>query len=225
LLLLWMLLTRGVQPSRLVVMVAIWGITVGTVISPWIMRNWLVLGAPTLLKTNFGKELFTGNSSFSSGANDRTEMAQTFAALDQNELAQYRGQSELVYNRYLRDKALEWIWEHPFAFLSLTAHRVWYFWGWIPRLGQKSWLHLAYFGPLLTVALYGLVQGVRHRRQLAPIWLFLLVYPLPYYLTHVARGRYRYPVEPLVVLLAAIPLAIWFRHALLPARKREAFDG
>jgi hypothetical protein len=102
-------------------MVAIWGVTVGTVISPWIMRNWLVLGAPTLLKTNFGKELFTGNSSFSSGANDRTEMAQTFAALDQNELAHYRDQSELVYNRYLRDKALEWIWAHPFGFLSLTA--------------------------------------------------------------------------------------------------------
>jgi hypothetical protein len=34
-----------------------------------------------------------------------------------------------------------------------------------------------------------------------------LIYPLPYYLTHVARGRYSYPVEPFVVLLAAVPLA------------------
>ncbi|HXH09761.1 MAG TPA: hypothetical protein VNP04_08385 [Alphaproteobacteria bacterium] len=225
LLLLWMLLTRRGQPAKLGVMVAIWGITAATVVSPWIVRNWLVLGSPTLLKSNFGKELFTGNSPFSSGANDRTEMARTYAALDQNEFTYYQRQPELVYNRYLRDKALEWIRAHPFAFVSLTARRVSYFWGRIPTLGQRSWLHVAYFGPLLILALYGLVHGVRRRHPLAPIWLFLLVYPLPYYLTHVARARYRYPVEPLVVLLAAIPLAVWSWQARQPAREHEALSG
>jgi hypothetical protein len=33
---------------------------------------------------------------------------------------------------------------------------------------------------------------------------------MPYYLAHVNHGRYSYPVEPLVLLLAASFIAIWF---------------
>jgi 4-amino-4-deoxy-L-arabinose transferase-like glycosyltransferase len=211
LLLLWMLVARRVQLSRLVFLVVLWGITAGLVTSPWMIRNWVALDSPRLGKSNLGQELFTGNSSFSSGANDRTEMAQTFAALDQKELAYYRSQPELAYNQYLQNKALDWIRANPFRFLSLTARRIWYFWVDNPSLGSESWLRLTYFGPFLILAMYGLWYEIRRWWQLAPIWFFLLLYPLPYYLTHVAHGRYSYPVEPLVVLLAAIPVSLWLR--------------
>jgi hypothetical protein len=81
-----------------------------------------------------------------------------------------------------------------------------------PRLGTESWVRLAYFGPLILLAFCGHWYGKRHWWELAPLWLFILVFPLPYYVTHVDRGRYSYPVEPLVVLLAAIPLAAWYSH-------------
>jgi 4-amino-4-deoxy-L-arabinose transferase-like glycosyltransferase len=211
LLLLWMLIARRVQLTRLMFLVVLWGITAGLITSPWMIRNWVVLDSPRLGKSNLGQELFTGNSSFSSGTNDRTEMAQAFAALDQKELAYYQGHSELAYNQYLQNKALEWIKANPSRFLSLTARRIWYFWVVNPSLGSESWLRLIYFGPFLILALYGLCYEIRRWWQLAPIWFFLLLYPLPYYLTHVARGRYSYPVEPLVVLLASIPVSLWLR--------------
>jgi hypothetical protein len=229
LLLLWMLLARRVQVSRLVFLVALWGLTAGVVTSPWMMRNWLAVGSLQPLKSNFGLELFKGNSPFSSGINDRDEVAQTFAALNQKELAYYRSQSEVVYYHYLRDKALDWIREHPFGFLSLTVQRIWYFWIFNPGLGWESGVRLAYFGLFIMLALCGLRYATGRRRHLAPIWLFLLIYPLPYYLTHVTHGRYSYPVEPLVVLLAANSVAVWVgslydrrRHSEYEAMDRRA---
>lgn len=208
LLLLWMLFARGVELPRFVALVIVWGVAAGVVVSPWALRNWLVLGSPQILKANLGLELFLGNNPFSSGATRQEEQA--FAALDQEEYAYYRAQPERVYYRYLQNKALEWIRAHPFRFLQLTAQRFWYFWGRTPEHDRSSWLHLTWYGPLAVLALYGLWLCVHRRRPLAPVWLFLLVYPLPYYVTQMTYYRYRYPVEPLVVLLAAAPLAVWF---------------
>jgi len=209
-LLLWMLFAWRVKLPRFVVLVVVWGITAGVAVSPWAARNWVVLGSPRVLKSNLGAAFFTGNNPFSSGANDRTEIKQAFAAHEGKALNKSRGGSELAYQGHLQKKGLEWIWANPFSFLQLTAQRIWYFWVWIPRLGWKSLVHLAYFGPFAVLALCGLWHGLRRKWHLAPVWLFLLVYPLPYYVTFVSRGRYRHPVEPLIVLLAAIPLAVWF---------------
>lgn len=210
LLLLGTLFARKVKLSRLVVLVIVWGITAGVMVSPWMVRNSLVLGSPRLVKSNAGEALFTGNNPFSSGANDRAEIRQAFAALDQEELEYYKSQSEIVYYNYVRNKALEWIRAHPMQFLHLTALRISYFWVWIPKGGWKSWVHLAYFSPLVILGVYGLWLNRRRGWDLAPVWLFLVVYPLPYYVTFLRHGRYSYPVEPLVLLLAAVPLAIWF---------------
>jgi 4-amino-4-deoxy-L-arabinose transferase-like glycosyltransferase len=214
LLVLWMLFARGIEISRLVALVVAWGIVAAVVVSPWAIRNWYVMGSPRIVKSNFGGALFYGNNSFASGAPTEAEVDQAFASLDQEELSYFswnpitrKGQPELAYNRYLRNEALEWMRANPFKFLHLTAKRIWYFWVRIPK--KKSWLHVALFGPFAVLALYGLLYGLRRRWHLAPVWLFTLVYPLPYYVTHIPVYRYRYPVEPFVVLLAAIPLAIW----------------
>ena len=214
LLFLWVLFRQRMALRQLSACLALWVVVAGVVVSPWVIRNWLALGVPRLVKSNLGLELFTGNHSFASGTNDRKEMAQAFAALDQEELEHYRAQPEVVYYQYLKSKALEWIQAHPSRFFWLTVRRVWYFWVVISPQGREAWFHLAWYGPFAVLALFGL-WSVRHRLwSLVPIGLFLLVYPLPYYLTHVARYRYRYPVEPMVILLAAIPLAIWFGRYL-----------
>jgi hypothetical protein len=216
LLLLWMLVARRVQLSRFVRLSAIWGITAVAVMSPWMIRNGRTIGSFQFLKSNFGLELFVGNSSVSSGRDSHAKAQPTFATLDQQELAFYKAQTKAVYYRYLRDKAIEWVRGHPVEFLLLTARRAWYFWVFNPSLGSHSWLRLSYFGTFLVIALCGFSYAVRHWRDVMPIWLFLLVYPLPYYLTNMARGRYSYPVEPFVVLLAAISMTLWLRRKNAP---------
>ena len=56
---------------------------------------------------------------------------------------------------------------------------------------------------LLILAYLGVVFGLKRRAGLGLPLLFLLTYPVPYYLTHVDIPRYRFPVVPLVMLLAS----------------------
>jgi hypothetical protein len=224
LLLLWVLITHRPRSAQMVSALAIWGLTAAAVTSPWVLRNFYVTGSPRLLKSNLGLELFVGNNSFSSGEHNRAEAAKAYAALDQAELDYHRNQSEDIYFQYLKSKALEWIKSHPVEFVKLTALRVRVFWTRTTKFGLRSWLHFAYFGPFVALALCGLWYS-RHRWwSFAPVWLFLLIYPLPYYLTHVSRSRYRYPVEPFVVLLAAVALTVWFERRHLHTKQEPGDD-
>jgi 4-amino-4-deoxy-L-arabinose transferase-like glycosyltransferase len=202
LLLIWMLLARRVPWSRLIVSVAVWTIAAGVVTSPWIARNWAVLGSPVLLKTNLGAELFVGTATTSRGA--------IFRALDKTQVEYHREQSEVAYNRYLLSKALERIVKNPLLFVAATGLRFVQFWVVNPRLGSETFVRLTYFGPFLLLAFYGIYCFRKRHWQLTPIFLFLLVYPVPFYVIHVDRGRYSYPVEPFVLLLAAAAVAAWY---------------
>lgn len=220
LLFLWMLhrckLTRGW--IRLAV---VWTITAGVIASPWAVHNWLVLGTPTVIKPSFGLELFFGNNPHSTGGEIERERQQALAALNQEERAYYEGLSENAYFDYLGKKALDWIRMHPKEFVQLSAKRLWYFWGKFPSSGPEMWyryhqVQLVWYVPIALLAVYGFWHSIRRRRDFVPIWLFLLVYPIPYYVTHVQQYRYRYAVEPFLVLLAAIPVTIWFVHMEKP---------
>jgi hypothetical protein len=206
-----------VRLQRWIVLSGLWIITAGVVVTPWGIRNYMVLGTSGILKSNPGMELFFGNNPYSTGGGINKEREQALDALDQEELIYHRRQAEHVYFSYLQKHALEWIRQNPFRFFQLSAKRIWYFWGKFPSSGPGpwrtyTWIQFVWYAPLVLLALYGCWYSIRRRLNLTPIWLFLLVYPLPFYITHVQLYRYRYPVEPFLLLLAAIPLTIWFER-------------
>ncbi|MGH7543561.1 MAG: ArnT family glycosyltransferase [Gemmatimonadota bacterium] len=197
LLALWAAYRGARNPAGLIGRFGAWAVVFLVVCSPWLVRNWSIWGTPLLAKSNLGLELVLGNAS---------ELRKT--------VGQEQMGNEMESQRVLRDLALRWIRQHPERFARLTLRRVVYFWGGNPGFGPEFFLRLMYFVPLLFLAIVGLWRGLREKRVMTPLWLFLLVYPLPYYVTHVGHGRYIYPVEPIVVLLAALPLAVlWGRRA------------
>jgi hypothetical protein len=210
-----MLYIWKVRFQRVIALSVLWIVTAGVVVAPWGIRNYLVLGTSEILKSNFGMELFFGNNPYSTGGGIDKEREQALDALDHEELVYHRRQAEHIYFGYLKKHALEWIRENPFRFFQLSIKRVWYFWGKFPSSGPGpwrtyTWIQFAWYGPLFLLALYGCCYSIWRRWNLTPIWLFLLIYPLPFYITHVQLYRYRYPVEPFLLLPAAIPLTIWF---------------
>jgi hypothetical protein len=224
LLLLWIMYACKLTLKEWIFNGVIWFIVFAVFVSLWGIRNYLVLGTPGILKSNFGLELFFGNNPYSTGGGIDKERYQALDALDQEESDYYRKQSEHAYYGYLQKKALEWIQHNPFKFLKLSAKRVWFFWGKFPSSGpgpwkRHTWMQLVWYAPVALLALYGIWYCIGRRWDLIPIWLFLLVYPLPFYITHVQLYRYRYPVEPFLVLLAAIPLTIWFTRCWGPIKK------
>jgi len=226
LLLLWMMYASKLTLNKWILSGIIWFIAFGICVSPWGIRNYLVLGTPAILKSNFGLELFFGNNPYSTGGGIDKERYQALDALDQEESDYYRKLSEHAYFGYLQKKALEWIRQNPVKFLQLSVKRIWFFWGKFPSSGpgpwnRHTWKQVVWYVPIALSALYGILFCIGRRRDLIPIWLFLLIYPLPFYITHVQLYRYRYPVEAFLVLLAAVPLAIWFTHFWSRLREKQ----
>jgi 4-amino-4-deoxy-L-arabinose transferase-like glycosyltransferase len=222
LLLVWMLWVQRAQLAMFAGSLVVAGVALAAVISPWAAHNWIHQGYPMIVKSNFGEAVFLGNNSLASGETTRAERLRAYSTLDPEELKHYQSQPERVADRYFLKQAARWISDNPLRFAELTLERIGYFWMVNTSKGRKAWLRIAYYGPLLMLAVFGLWIG-RHRLwDLAPLWLFMLVQPLPYYVTHVAAGRYSYPVELIVVSLAAVPIAMCFRRDSIAVSPRRA---
>jgi hypothetical protein len=171
------------------------------------------LGAPILLRDNFGLELAFGNYP---GAVDPADprLAYWTRMTDIQTMhlteAQLRAAGgEVAYYRALGQTAWEWIDAHPWDFLTLCGRRFVEFflpprWFWSPysaapeRLSglRQSIVWLAALGGLAT-----LVAMAPFRRPYAYILAAIIAYSLPYVLTHTDL-RYRYPISTLLIFCA-----------------------
>lgn len=179
---------------------------------PWMARNAAVVDA-FALRPNFGVELMIGNHDGATGRPEPTKYHPSHVAAER---ARYLELGEGAYARECMGRALEWIRAHPDRFAALTVRRLVYFWiGEPPWLDARasggvgaardplSWIKFAAFaasgaGALVALALlrdlgrgrWTLVAGV------------LLLFAAPYAVTHVSE-RYRFPLDPLIVVLDA----------------------
>ncbi|MCC7013597.1 MAG: hypothetical protein IT454_13620 [Planctomycetes bacterium] len=181
------------------------------VCAPWLLRNQLVLGAFSL-RPNFGVELRIGNHA------DATGRPQPFLYHPSHvarELELYRELGEVAYARENTERAMHWIRSDPRAFVALCAKRVMLFWlgetptsdarrapGVAPASDPASWIKFVAYAAVGLAGLAGLAASGWTRDARLIAGGVLLLFGAPYYLSHVSE-RYRFPIDPLLVLLAA----------------------
>lgn len=189
----------------------------GAVTFPWMLRNSLSVGNFSL-RPNLGVELRIGNHDRAMG---HPEPFKHHPSHVEAELNLYLRSGEAEYCAENARRALAWIRTHPRQFVELSVRRTAQFWmGEPPTVDPRmeagrsaakdpaSWVKFvsyALVGALGVVALGGL-RLVREVRIL--LALSLLCFGGPYYVTHVSE-RYRFPLDPLLVLLAAALLVQW----------------
>jgi Dolichyl-phosphate-mannose-protein mannosyltransferase len=168
------------------------------VFAPWPVRNARVLHAFIPLRSNFGYELWQGNHPGATGVFD----ASLEPLGNKQEYANYAAKGEVAYMRNKATLARLYIRAHPGEFIRLSAERVARFWtgaGFAVNSGVIE-LH-AVMTSLL--GLTGLAVLCRRRCALAMLFLLpLLVFPLPYYITH-PEFRFRLVLDPLLTILSA----------------------
>ena len=169
------------------------------VYSPWPMRNACVFHAWIPTRTTIGFELWMGNRP---GATGFLEQA-LFPTYNRTELASYRAAGEVRYMNQKSELAAEYIRAHPVVFLRMTLVRATRFW---TGSGNREGSPFFVFHGLLTALLGGaglLCLLCSADRKIAPVLLLpLILFPLPYYLTH-AEFRYRLVLDPVLVVLSA----------------------
>jgi hypothetical protein len=194
------------------------------ILSPWIVRNFLVFGRFIPLRSNAGLELRIGNNPAADG---RTFGPDLWPQLDtdargpfrpyhpQNNPAQRQRLEKMGEPAFMDEMARaarEWIAANPTRFVVLCLRRFRLFWlpsmdGWFP--GTPFALARSVFMDavgLFTLLGLGTMVVSKHPYR----WCFLATafgLCLPYLITHVST-RYTLPVYPLSLLLACEFLAV-----------------
>jgi hypothetical protein len=192
-------------------------------VTPWALRNAQVLGAPVLLRSNFGLELALGNYPGAvSGATPAETFEQRLKAIHPYHSAAARAEivrmgGEVAYSKALGAQAEHWIVAHPAQFVLLSLRHLgelffpqsWqmYFNGWdqmrAPRAIVMSMIDL--------LGLLGLAMGLYARRPgYAMLTLFITLSALPYAIVQPVP-RYTFLIYGLLAFLAAELLVRLFK--------------
>jgi 4-amino-4-deoxy-L-arabinose transferase-like glycosyltransferase len=182
------------------------------VFAPWPLRNAGVLHVFIPLRSNFGYEVWQGNHPGARSVFDGTNEPLS----NNREYRNYATMGEAGYMRYKGRLARDYIRTHPGEFIKLSAERVARFWtgsGFAVNSGVVE-LH-AILTSLLGLA--GLAVLCKQRRAVAVLFFLpLLIFPLPYYITH-AEFRFRLVLDPLLTILSA--------YAITELGTVQAFKG
>jgi asparagine N-glycosylation enzyme membrane subunit Stt3 len=211
----------GGSARRRLAAVALATLTVTVVIGPWLMRNHQQFGRP-YLRSNLGLELKLGNSAAAwrgyLEGQEGSPWLRGHPSVVSEELERFVTMGEAAYVQEALGDALTFIREHPAKFLRLSLRRVYIFWlsdlagqnEWSGNLKISvplSWMRKACHLAPLPFVLLGLVAATRRKLDVEPLVGFMVLFPIVYYLTHVSE-RYRFPLEPVLVVLASYGLVL-----------------
>jgi hypothetical protein len=167
------------------------------IFAPWPIRNALALHAFIPLRSSFGYELWQGNHAGATGIFDPA----LYPLHSQREYSDYAVQGEVTYVQNKSAIARDYIRAHPGEFMRLSVRRARLFWiG--PSEADFKMLEL-HASVTSLLGWLGLAVVFKQNWRVALFFLLpLLVFPLPYYITH-PDFRFRVVLDPLLTILSA----------------------
>ena len=204
---------QGGRVPRALGLYAVVLIAMGLTLSPWVARNWTVLGHPVVVSTNGGVNMWIGNNPRATGKYETlpgTGLRGTGLGEVERDRAGYR-------------EAAAFIREHPGRYLWLSLRRVGHLFarGWDgvyenlrgvePPVSTTSRVMLyglaqVHYGLLMLAALAGMawLGGLRGGGGLL---LTVALYWLAVHMAIMAEPRYRFPLMPILAAFAGAFLA------------------
>jgi hypothetical protein len=178
------------------------------IFAPWPIRNQRVLHAFIPLRSNLGFELWKGNRPGATAVDDPN----LYPVFNRQEYNSYASKGEVVFMRDKSALAKQFILANRGWFARMTAERFIRYW---TGTGSDQPNPILAAFTILTTLLgaLGLLWLFRDGRGALALLLLmpLLVFPLPYYITH-AELRFRLVLEPIMTLLAAYAVVKLMQH-------------
>jgi 4-amino-4-deoxy-L-arabinose transferase-like glycosyltransferase len=182
---------------------------------PWTVRNYLAFHKFIPLRSNFPFELWLGNNE---QFDEQTQVVPP-ADPERAEIRNYIHMGETAFMQDKWKKAVAFITTHPKLELILYGRRIVATWTGMEkpiegfRDAESPLVRLVLVTNTLAAigALCGILALARSGNVYAfPLAAVPLVYPLIYYVTHTSL-RYRHPIDPVTLLLAAVAVAAVFQ--------------
>ena len=178
--------------------------------SPWWIRNYELFHRFIPVRSGFGLELYIGNNGYS----ERWVNSSLHPNHSEAELSEYERVGEIAYMDHKLRQAKAYIRSHPAWFAWMTVRRLVYMWTGYWSL-DRNYLRDEPLDPpnilvdttLTVLGFIGLGRLYKRDSSLATRFaIVLLFFPLTYYITH-PETYYLRPVDPLIVVLAALVIA------------------
>jgi Dolichyl-phosphate-mannose-protein mannosyltransferase len=196
------------------------------VASPWVARNWVVLGRPVFISSSL-EDVWKGNSPAASGSSYLPNGRDVFSSAPPELLTRLQLASELEVNDIFGQEIIAFVTRQPGEFVALSARKFVYFWWLSPQAGllyPSSWLaaYTLYAAVTSTFAAVGALAILRgrgnpkERSLLGTLAAISFVLAVIHALSYV-EGRHRWGVEPLLLLLTARGIFAMARGLSSPA--------
>lgn len=185
-------------------------------LTPWWVHNHVKYDQFVRLSLGDGLVLYAGNNPLNQTGGGVIDQANGIIDLDASGFAHLR-EDPVAWRAALRDAAFTYIEENPERFVEMAAVkfvRFWRLWPFAPDF--QSPVHVAAslvsFGTVLMGSLAFLIlHGIAHWRQLLPLIMFA-GYLTAIHMVTIGSIRYRLPIEPFMIMLAAMQFELWIRH-------------
>jgi 4-amino-4-deoxy-L-arabinose transferase-like glycosyltransferase len=179
-------------------------------LSPWLVRNYMLFHRFIPVRSGYGLELYIGNNGYSQHWVNRSLHPNHSDA----ELQEYQRVGEIAYMDHKLEQAKDYIRSHPAWFAWMTFRRMVYMWTGYWSF-DRAYLKDEPLDPpnifvnttMTILGLWGLRRVWQRDSALGVRFaIVLLFFPLTYYFSHPETYYFR-PVDPLIVVLAAIAVA------------------
>lgn len=190
------------------------------VVSPWILRNYLLLDHFVFISANSGEVLWYGNNPNSVGTPIALDGRPVFEHAPASlKLAVHEATNELDVNAVFRADAMRYIAQDPWRYARLVMAKFWYFWWFTPTYGMNYYQHIgdawkdAYkflHAGILVLVIVGIWRAFhkpgRDARQAVLFILALCIFLAGIHSLTYIEGRHRLMVQPLLLILTATGL-------------------
>jgi 4-amino-4-deoxy-L-arabinose transferase-like glycosyltransferase len=176
-------------------------------LSPWLVRNFMLFHRFIPVRSGYGLELYIGNNGYSA----RWVNSSLHPNHSDAELSEYERVGEIAYMDHKLQQAKDYIQSHPAWFAWMTFRRIVYMWTGYWSF-DRAYLKDEPLDPpnifvdttMTILGLWGLRRVFQRDRALGIRFaIVLLFFPLTYYFSHPETYYFR-PVDPLIVVLAAL---------------------
>ena len=176
------------------------------VMSPWVIRNYIVFDKFIPLRIGSGYNLWVGNNPYTFGTTrgmDGRHINFTFSQEYYSSIYDNFPQDEIEWDKFLRRKGKEYIKENPKRYLKLCLNRLFYF-IWIDPTHPLS-KHPAYFTGyivLLVLGVPGLIM-LFVKKRIDPALIFIIILNIIVYIPTIYLPRYRVLTIMVLMLVSA----------------------
>lgn len=207
---LWTLYRRYRSKQPWIAPLAAGALAALAIMAPWIMRNYESFHRFIPVRSGFGLELYIGNNGYSK----RWVNSSLHPNHSDAELAEYEREGEMAYMDHKLQQGKSYIRANPGWFLKMTCRRILYMWTGYWSFSREYLKDEPLDPPnifldttMTLLALAGLRRIFKRDNSVAARFaIVLLFFPLAYYISHPETYYFR-PVDPIIVVLAAVAVA------------------